>query len=94
MNKAKVSCSFCGKTNTKWSPKYVSSGFLGLGSTKVADVEEIDEYSKPFYRCAGCGRIFCQDHYESLCSKKNTGWFNTKTWYECPQCGSTTIKKL
>lgn len=94
MPKSKVTCTFCGKSNTKWVPKYVSSGFLGLGSTQIGEREEIDESAGNFYRCVGCGRIFCATHYTSLCYKKETGWFKTKEWFECPKCGSKQIVKL
>lgn len=94
MGNVKYSCSFCGKTNTILRPRYVSSGFLGLGSTEVGRVEEIDNNADPFYRCTSCGRIYCQEHYYSLCCNKKVGWLSTKTWIECPKCGSTNIKKL
>jgi len=94
MPASKVTCSFCGKTNTKWVPKYVSSGLFGLGSTKIGEKEEIDPQSCSFYRCVGCGRIFCNEHYHSLCDKKEVGWWRTKEWVECPKCGSTKIIKL
>lgn len=94
MEKPKLKCVFCGKTNTRFVPRYASSGFLGLGSTKIGEVEEIDPHSDPFYRCVGCGRIFCETHYRSLCYHKETGWFRTKDWFECPKCGSTKLIKL
>lgn len=94
MAKVKYSCSFCGKTNTKWVPKYVSSGLFGLGSTKVGEKEEVDEAAGTFYRCVGCGRVFCPTHYRSLCMHKETGWFKTKVWCECPQCGSSKLVEL
>lgn len=94
MPNVKVQCSFCGKTNTKWEDIYTSSGFLGLGSTKVGKEEKIDSNAGDFYRCVGCGRIYCSEHRESLCFKKDTGWISTKKWYECPKCGSKQIIKL
>lgn len=94
MPKSKIVCDFCGKSNTKWIPKYVSSGLFGLGSTQVGEKEVIDETAGAFYRCVGCGRYYCADHYESLCSKRELGWFKTKVWHECPKCGSKKIVKL
>lgn len=94
MTNSKVTCRFCGKTNTKLTPKYVSSGFLGLGRTEVGTIEEIDERADPFYRCTNCGSIYCEEHYKSLCCHEELGWLSKKRWTECPRCGSRNIKKL
>ncbi len=94
MAKVKIECDFCGKTNTKFEPQYVSSGPFGLGSTKVGEREVVDEYSKPFYRCVGCGRFYCEEHHSSVCFKKESSFLSTKRWYECPKCNSKQLIKV
>lgn len=91
--KSKLSCGFCGKTNTKIEDKYVSTGLFGLGSKKVGSVEKIDDNAEDFYRCAGCGVILCNTCMSRLdVFKKEIKVFSTKRWTECPKCGSKVVK--
>jgi hypothetical protein len=94
MPNVKVQCSFCGKTNAKMEADYAPSGFLGLSSTKVGEHEVIDSNADDFFRCVGCGRIYCAEHHVSLCFKKDIGWITTKKWFECPKCTSKQIVKI
>ena len=93
----KYECSFCGKTNTKWEGVYESSGFLGLGETKIGEKEVMND-EEVFYRCVSCGRFYCKEHYENICKKtrQEKGWLTNKTIHfdECPKCGSNEIKKV
>jgi len=93
MTNVKIQCEFCGKTNTKFDSQYVSSGLLGLGSTKIGEREVVDKYADSFYRCVGCGRILCESCYYNIGDfKKKIGIFSTERWRECPKCGSKLIK--
>jgi len=93
MPNVKIQCSFCGNTNTKFEGQYASSGFLGLGSTKVGEREVIDPNASDFYRCVGCGRFFCQSCYTNLkVAKRKSGFISDKRWTECPKCKSEVIK--
>lgn len=85
--KAKLKCSFCFITNTKWVEKYESSGFLGLGSRSIGKVEEIDGNAPYFYRCVKCGEIICKPCLEKMKSKKG---FIFKDLV-CPKCESKVI---
>lgn len=93
----KYECCFCGKTNTKIEDIYQSSGFLGLGETKIGEKEILDD-TVSFYRCVSCGRFYCKDHYELLCNKtrKEKGWLTNKVikYDECPKCGFNEVKKI
>lgn len=96
MPNVKIQCSFCGNTNTKFDSQYASSGFLGLGSTKVGEREVIDPNARDFYRCTECGRFICSKCMtEQKVHKQKLGVFSNKYWTECPKCHSIdTIKKL
>lgn len=85
--KAKLQCSFCYRTNTKWVEKYESAGFLGLGSRSIGRVEEIDNNAPAFYRCVKCGEIVCKPCLKKMKSKKG---FIFKDLV-CPKCGSKVI---
>lgn len=93
MPNVKIQCSFCGKTNTKMDPQYASSGFLGLGSTKIGEHEIIDIKASDFYRCVNCGRFICSSCCNKLgVFKRKLGVFSEKHWTECPKCSSEMIK--
>lgn len=91
--KAKYQCEFCGVSNTKIESITQSSGFLGLGSSKVGERETIDPNAPPFYRCKNCGRVLCKQCAQQMGSfKKETSFiFDAKKWTECPKCGDELI---
>lgn len=90
----KYQCSFCGKSNTKFESISQSSGFLGMGSTKIGEREVVDEDAPKFHRCRNCGKIIC-----APCGKKMGAFkekvrilLSTEKWTECPKCGGELIQ--
>lgn len=85
--KTKYICNFCGDTNTK-----IENITRGIFYTVVGHQEVVDENSI-FYRCRGCGRIWCKKCTHSLgAHKEKVGIFSTKRWTECPKCSSEIVR--
>ncbi len=87
VGKAKLECSFCYCTNTKWVEKTESYGFLNMNTRSLGKVEEIDSSAGDFYRCINCGEIICKPCLSKMKSKKGVMFKH----YVCPKCDAKMV---
>jgi len=83
MSKAKYTCNFCSKTNTK-----VEGIHVGFFNKKVGEKEVVDKKAL-FARCIDCGRVLCKDCLSNMGGIKKTWYTTTLT---CPKCSSKMIE--